>query len=39
MKLHEGNDGKFWMFSEGGRKFIGLEKNSHVCLSFTRFAT
>lgn len=27
------NDGKFWMFSEGGRKFIGLEKNSHVCLA------
>ena len=26
-------DGKFWMFSEGGRKFIGLEKNSHVCLA------
>ena len=25
--------GKFWMFSEGGRKFIGLEKNSHVCLA------
>lgn len=21
------------MFSEGGRKFIGLEKNSHVCLA------
>ena len=27
------NDGKFGMFSEGGRKFIGLEKNSHVCLA------
>ena len=27
------DDGKFWMFSEGGRKFIGLEKNSHVCLA------
>lgn len=27
------HDGKFWMFSEGGRKFIGLEKNSHVCLA------
>lgn len=24
---------QFWMFSEGGRKFIGLEKNSHVCLA------
>lgn len=27
------HDGKFWMFSEGGRKFIGLEKNRHVCLA------
>lgn len=27
------HDGKFWMFSEGGRKFIGLEKNSPVCLA------
>ena len=27
------HDGKFWMFSEGGRKFIGLEKNSHVYLA------
>ena len=27
------NDGKFGMFSEGGRKFIGLEKNSPVCLA------
>lgn len=24
---------QFWMFSEGGRKFIGPEKNSHVCLA------
>ena len=24
---------QFWMFSEGGRKLIGLEKNSHVCLA------
>lgn len=24
---------QFWMFSEGGRKFIGLEKNRHVCLA------
>ena len=27
------NDSKFGMFSEGGRKFIGLEKNSHACLA------
>lgn len=27
------HDGKFWMFSEGGEKFIGLEKNKNVCLS------
>ena len=26
-------DGKFWMFSEGGEKFIGLEKNKNVCLA------
>ena len=26
-------DGKFWMFSEGGKKFIGLEKNENVCLA------
>ena len=26
-------DGKFWMFSEGGEKFIGLEKNANVCLA------
>ena len=26
------HDGKFWMFSEGGEKFIGLEKNENVCL-------
>ncbi len=24
---------KFWMFSEGGQKFIGLEKNENVCLA------
>ena len=23
------HDGKFWMFSEGGEKFIGLEKNGY----------
>ena len=28
------HDGFFWMFSEGGKKFIGLEKNPQVCLSF-----
>ena len=27
------HDGKFWMFSEGGEKFIGLEKNANVCLA------
>lgn len=27
------HDGKFWMFSEGGEKFIGLERNSNVCLA------
>lgn len=27
------HDGKFWIFSEGGEKFIGLEKNENVCLA------
>ncbi len=27
------HDGMFWMFSEGGEKFIGLEKNENVCLA------
>lgn len=27
------HDGKFRMFSEGGEKFIGLEKNENVCLA------
>lgn len=27
------HDGCFWMFSEGGKKFIGLAENSHVCLA------
>lgn len=27
------HDGKFWMFSEGGKKFIGLETNPNVCLA------
>lgn len=27
------HDGCFWMFSEGGKKFIGLAKNSNVCLA------
>lgn len=27
------HDDKFWMFSEGGEKFIGLEKNKNVCLA------
>ena len=26
-------DEKFWIFSEGGEKFIGLEKNENVCLA------
>lgn len=27
------HDGKLRMFSEGGEKFIGLEKNENVCLA------
>lgn len=27
------HDEKFWIFSEGGEKFIGLEKNKNVCLT------
>lgn len=27
------HDGCFWMFSEGGKKFIGLEKNPNVCIA------
>ena len=27
------HDGCFWMFSEGGKKFIGLAKNPRVCLA------
>ncbi|MCD8019215.1 MAG: pyridoxamine 5'-phosphate oxidase family protein [Clostridiales bacterium] len=27
------HDGAFWMFSEGGQKFVGLEKNKNVCLA------
>ena len=27
------HDGKFWIFSEGGEKFVGLEKNDNVCLA------
>ena len=23
----------FWMFSEGGKKFVGLEENKNVCLA------
>ncbi|MCD8075708.1 MAG: pyridoxamine 5'-phosphate oxidase family protein [Lachnospiraceae bacterium] len=26
-------DGAFWMFSEGGQKFVGLEGNKSVCLA------
>ena len=32
------HEGSFWMFSEGGKKFIGLQKNPHVCLAiFDRY--
>ncbi len=27
------HDDKFWIFSEGGAKFIGLVKNENVCLA------
>lgn len=27
------HDGAFWIFSEGGRKFLGLEKSPHVALA------
>ncbi len=27
------HDEKFWIFSEGGEKFIGLCKNENVCLA------
>ena len=27
------HDGKFWIFTEGGEKFIGLEKNNNVSLA------
>lgn len=27
------HDAKFWIFSEGGEKFIGLAKNENVCLA------
>ena len=27
------HDGCFWMFSEGGKKFIGLSENANVCLA------
>ena len=27
------HDSCFWMFSEGGKKFIGLAENPHVCLA------
>lgn len=27
------HDNYFWMFSEGGKKFIGLQENPHVCLA------
>ena len=27
------HDGCFWMFSEGGKKFIGLAENTNVCLA------
>ncbi len=27
------HDGKFWIFTEGGEKFIGLEKNDNISLA------
>lgn len=27
------HDNCFWLFSEGGKKFIGLQENPHVCLA------
>lgn len=27
------HDGCFWMFSEGGKKFVGLAQNANVCLA------
>ncbi len=27
------HDNAFWMFSEGGQKFVGLEENKNVCLA------
>lgn len=27
------HDGCFWMFTEGGKKFIGLAKNNNACLA------
>lgn len=27
------HDDCFWMFSEGGEKFVGLEKNPNVCIA------
>lgn len=33
------HDGCFWMFSEGGEKFVGLEKNPNVCIAiFDKYA-
>ena len=33
------HDGAFWMFSEGGEKFLGLEQNKNVCLAiFDKYA-
>lgn len=29
------HDGKFWLFSEGGKKFIGLEHNPNVSLAIS----
>ena len=33
------HDRAFWMFSEGGEKFLGLEQNKNVCLAiFDKYA-
>lgn len=30
-------DGKFYLYSEGGMKFVGLEQNSNVCLAIFEY--
>lgn len=34
------HDGCFWIFTEGGKKFVGLEKNANVCLAiYNKYGT